>query len=178
MMNSLQECYVIHIYWAVLILFTQKIMAAKQILIVDDEEVIRDLFTRVLVSHGYSVITAKDAKEALEQCRVFLPSVTLLDIRLPDMQGTDLLEKMRVSNPWMIIIMMTGNPEIDSAIASINYGADGYIVKPVSNTDLVAIIEKKIKEQEDAFSLTDEKVSEWLESRLSRRELENADNPT
>ena len=73
----------------------------------------------------------------------------------------------------MIIIVVTGNPELETAINAVNRGADGYIVKPVSNKDLVAIIEQKLKSQEEASQLNDEKVSEWLESRLSRLELEN-----
>jgi two-component system OmpR family response regulator len=150
-------------------------MAVRQILIVDDEEVIRDLFSTILRSHGYSVTTARTAKEALEQSQASYHNLALLDINLPDMQGTDLLEKMRASNPDMILIMITGNPELDSAITAINYGADGYIRKPVSNADLVAFIEKKFRQQEDALALTDERVSEWLESRLSRLDLENSD---
>jgi DNA-binding response OmpR family regulator len=148
-------------------------MAAKKILIVDDEEYILSLFSTVLGSHGYSVTTATTARDALAKIRTASHDLALLDIGLPDMQGTDLLEKMRVSNPDMIIIVVTGNPELETAINAVNRGADGYIVKPVSNKDLVAIIEQKLKSQEEDSQLNDEKVSEWLESRLSRLELEN-----
>ncbi|MFA5268987.1 MAG: response regulator [Methanoregula sp.] len=153
-------------------------MAVKKILIVDDQEDILDLFSMVLGSHGYSVTTAMTARDALVNVRTGYHNLALLDIGLPDMQGTDLLEKMRVSNPDMIIIMVTGNPELETAINAINHGADGYIVKPVSNNDLVAIIDKKLKSQEESRQLTDEKVSEWLENRLSRLDLENPGTST
>ena len=148
-------------------------MAARKILIVDDEKDILALFSTVLESHGYSVTTAMTARDALAKNQATYHHLALLDIGLPDMQGTDLLQKMRISNPDMIIIMITANPELKTAINAINYGADGYIVKPVSNNDLVATIEKKLRFQEEARQLTDEKVSEWLESRLSRPDLEN-----
>jgi DNA-binding response OmpR family regulator len=91
------------------------------------------------------------------------------------MPGTDLLERMRRSNPQMKIIMITGNPVLDSAIAALNYGADGYITKPVSNADLLSVIEKKLREQDETLFLDDEKVAEWLESRLLRLDSENTD---
>ena len=148
-------------------------MAARKILIVDDEKDILTLFSTVLESHGYSVTTAMTARDALAKNQAAYHHLALLDIGLPDMQGTDLLRKMRISNPDMIIIMITANPELKTAINALNYGADGYIVKPVSNKDLVATIEKKLRFQEEAHQLTDEKVSEWLENRLSRLDLEN-----
>jgi DNA-binding response OmpR family regulator len=147
-------------------------MAAKTILIVDDEADILDLFSTVLTAHGYSVTTAMTGRDALAKVRTAYQNLTLLDIGLPDMQGTDLIQKMRVSNPDLIIIMVTGNPELETAMNAINHGADGYIVKPVSIKDLVALVENKLKTQEQAGQLTDEKVSEWLESRLSRLDLE------
>ena len=152
-------------------------MAGKSILVVDDEEIIRDVLSTVLKNEGYAVTTAGTAKEALMQVRAPSFDLALVDIRLPDVQGTVLLERMRASDSAMIIILMTGDPDLESAMDAVNRGANGYIVKPFSNTDLVALVDRKIREHEQALALTDEKVSAWLEDRLLRLDRDNADTP-
>jgi DNA-binding response OmpR family regulator len=94
------------------------------------------------------------------------------------MSGIELLKKIRILNSSIILIIITGNPGLDSSIESINYGANGYLVKPVNNKDLVATVERKLRQQEEAEILSDEKVSEWLKSRLSRMSLEREEYHT
>lgn len=94
------------------------------------------------------------------------------------MSGIELLKKIRILNSSIILIIITGNPGLDSSIESINYGANGYLVKPVNNKDLVATVERKLRQQEEAEILSDEKVSEWLKSRLSRISLEREEYHT
>lgn len=153
-------------------------MAAKNILIVEDDPTIVILISTVLKSRGYSVTTARTGKDALEKVQKSCFNLSLLDIGLPDMKGTELLKKMKKANRDMIIIMLTGHPDHNSSIDSINNDADGYLVKPIRSDDLFAIVENKLKKQEEANLLSDEKVSEWLKSRLSRLALENTDNKT
>jgi two-component system OmpR family response regulator len=74
-------------------------------------------------------------------------NLVLLDIGLPDMNGTELLKKIRETNDNLIVIMITGRPRLDTSIDSINYGADGYLVKPISDKDLVDIVEEKLKQR-------------------------------
>jgi DNA-binding response OmpR family regulator len=152
--------------------------AGKKILIVEDDTIISVLISRVLGSLGHSVTTAKTGKDALAKIQAAYYDMALLDIGLPDMLGTDLLKKIRKANKDMIIIMITGNPSHDSSIDSINNDADGYIVKPISNEDLVAIVERKLRKREEAKTLSDEMVSEYLKSRLSRLALEKPENKT
>lgn len=151
-------------------------ITGKKILIVEDDPIITALISRVLGPLGHSVTTARTGKDALAKIQASYYDLALLDIGLPDMLGTDLLKKTRKANNDMIIIMITGNPSHDSSIDSINNDADGYIVKPISNEDLIAIVERKLRKREESNTLSDEMVSEYLKNRLSRLALEKADN--
>ena len=91
--------------------------------------------------------TAMTGKDALAKVQTSNYNLLLLDIGLPDMTGTEILRKIREINQDIIVIMMTGNPQLDSSIDSVNYGADGYLIKPVNDTDLVDIVEEKIKQR-------------------------------
>lgn len=153
-------------------------LAGKTILIVEDDTLLRDLFSMVLKSYGYSVTTVRTGKDALVKVQKSDYDIALIDIGLPDMNGIELLKKIRTSNRYIILIVITGNPNLDSSIDSVNYGANGYLVKPVNNKDLVAIVERKLRQQEETEMLSDEKVSEWLKSRLSRMSLEKEEHQT
>ncbi len=63
------------------------------------------------------------------------------------MTGTELLKKIRETNHDIIVIMITGHPHLDSSIDSGNHGADGYIVKPIINKDLVDLVEEKLEQR-------------------------------
>jgi two-component system, cell cycle response regulator CtrA len=150
----------------------------KTILIVEDDMLLCDLFSTVLKSSGYSVTTVRKGKDALEKIKKSDYNIALIDIGLPDMNGIELLKKIRTSNGYIILIIITGKPDLDSSIESINYGANGYLVKPVDNKDLVATVERKLRQQEESEILSDEKVSDWLKNRLSRMSLEREEYQT
>jgi DNA-binding response OmpR family regulator len=116
----------------------------QKILIVDDDATIVTLISKVLKSHGYSVNTARTGRDALAKVNSSYYNLVLLDIGLPDIMGTELLEKIRSSNRNIIVIMITGQPRLESSIDSINLGADGYLVKPINNIELIGLIERKL----------------------------------
>ena len=122
---------------------------AEQILIVEDDAFIITFTSKVLKSRGYLVTTAMTGKDALAKVQTSNYNLVLLDIGLPDMTGTEVLKKIREINQNIIVVMMTANPQLDSSIDSVNYGADGYLVKPVNDTDLVDIVHEKIKQRFD-----------------------------
>jgi DNA-binding response OmpR family regulator len=120
---------------------------AEKILIVEDDSFIVTFTSKVLKSQGYLVTAAIKGKDALEKVQTSNYNLVLLDIGLPDMTGIEILKKIREINHDIIVIMMTGKPQLDSSIDSVNYGADGYLIKPVNDTDLVDIVEEKIKKR-------------------------------
>jgi DNA-binding NtrC family response regulator len=145
-------------------------MKQQRILIVDDDENITTVFRVNLESNGYEVETAKNGAEALEKIGRMFFNLALVDIRLPDMEGTDLLELLRETAPKMRMIIVTGFPSLQNAINAVNKGADGYLLKPVDMKQLLKTIEEQLRKQQEDEKYTEEKVEEYIEARA--RELE------
>jgi DNA-binding NtrC family response regulator len=139
-------------------------MQKKRILVVDDDEAILDSLKGYLVLKGYDVDTAKTAKEAMRKSEAHFYNLAILDIRLPDANGTDLLTKMRKNRPEMMKIMLTGYPDQANTMVSLNKGANAYLLKPVELDKLLKVVEKKMKEQEEAQKMDREKVTEFIVS--------------
>jgi two-component system response regulator HydG len=117
----------------------------RTILVVDDDKSILRTFTRILRKNGYKVDTAETGKEAIEKVDKRLYDLFLVDIRLPDMDGTDLLAKIKQQLQNTIKIMITGFPSIESGIKALDEGAEAYLVKPVKPEELLLLIKEKLK---------------------------------
>jgi len=117
----------------------------KTILVVDDDKSILRTFTRILQKNGYEIDVAETGKEAIEKTEARRYDLALIDIRLPDMDGTDLLVKMKKPLQNTIKIMITGFPSLESGVKALDEGADAYLVKPVKPEDLLMLIEEKLK---------------------------------
>jgi two-component system, NtrC family, response regulator len=113
-----------------------------QILVVDDEESIRRLTEKELANSRRTVRTAATAREAFDLIRRQQFDVVVLDIRLPDGDGLDLLEKFREAIPDVEVILITGHGNIDSAVEAMKIGAYDYITKPFTLDRLELVIEK------------------------------------
>lgn len=108
------------------------------VLIVDDDEVLRRMLQLLLSRDGYEVITAEDGEAALALTRTCEPRVAILDYRLPDMTGIDLLRRIKVANPHVSAIMLTGFANLPGAVDAVKAGAFDYLPKPFDNQDLLA----------------------------------------
>lgn len=137
-----------------------------KIIIIDDDETIRKSIAGVLKAAGYSVDTAQNGKEAIERANSNFYNLALIDIRLPDMEGIQLLTAMKETTPKMIKIMLTGYPSMQNAIDAVNKGADGYVVKPVKMDDLLRVVKERLSKQLEARQYSEEKVKEFVESRV------------
>ena len=143
-------------------------MEEKRILIVDDDTIVLDTFKAILQSAGYIADTAETGRDALDKAEETYYNLALLDIRLPDMEGIELLTQMHRLAPKMMKIMVTGYPSIGNTVDAINKGADAYVIKPVKPDDLLKVVEEKLKEQEEAEKMSEEKVAEWIENRVRK----------
>ncbi len=121
----------------------------KRILVIDDDKSILRTFTRILQKNGYEIDVAETGKEALEKSKKKLYDLALIDIRLPDMDGTDLLIKMQQTMRNAIKIMITGFPSLETGVKALDEGADAYLVKPVKPEELLALIEEKFRAKEE-----------------------------
>src|SRR5207247_9188199 len=107
-------------------------MVTKSILIVDDDQGILKSFKDILEPEGYHVDTVATGVEAVEKCKAHPYNLAIIDIKLRDVEGTDLLARVHEILPRARKIMITGYPSLDNAIDSVNLQADAYIIKPVN----------------------------------------------
>ncbi|MEJ2364195.1 MAG: sigma-54 dependent transcriptional regulator [Deltaproteobacteria bacterium] len=116
------------------------------VLVVDDEEVVRTGISRVLEKEVLSVHTAADGSEALEIMAKQTIHIVLLDIKMPGMDGIEVLEHIRATYPNTVVVMITGHPTIQSAIECTKLGAVDYLVKPFRVDELEALVLKAQRE--------------------------------
>ena len=116
----------------------------RRILVVDDEQTVRDILQRALEGAGYDVITATNGQEALDKISQCDVSLVLLDIMMPGLDGFEVLERMpqHLNIP---VIMLSGIRDETSRIDSFGFGADDYIAKPFSRGELLARIQAKLR---------------------------------
>jgi UDP-3-O-acyl N-acetylglucosamine deacetylase len=119
------------------------------ILIVDDEASIRKSLEGVLSDEGYSCALASDGADALAQLQSLHPSLVLLDIWMPGMDGIETLRRMKAAQPGTPVIMMSGHATISTAIKATKFGASDFIEKPIE-LDLVLNAIRRALETQDA----------------------------
>ena len=139
----------------------------ENILVVDDDQKMQLMLTEILTEKGYAVTCVGDGKKAVDESFNELYNLALIDIHLPDMEGTELLGKLRKSEPEMVKIIITGNATLDNSIEAANKGVDGYIVKPFDPKKLTNLIEIKLAEQRKKIQFDEKKVAEYIEQRYS-----------
>ena len=141
-----------------------------RILIVEDDKNIRKTMKNILQQRGYETDTAKTGREAEKKANARFYNLALLDIKLPDMEGTQLLAKLHENTPKMVKIMVTGYPSLENAMEALNQGADAYVTKPVKPAKLLALIKEKLEEQSQAEKMTENKVTDWIKTRARKLE--------
>jgi two-component system, NtrC family, nitrogen regulation response regulator NtrX len=111
----------------------------------------RKMLSEVLSDEGYSVETASNGKDAVKACEKMPFDVTLVDIELPDIKGTELLIKIKAIQPKTVNIIITGHPSIENAMKAVNQKADGYILKPFEIPVLIQTMKKLVDEKTNAY---------------------------
>jgi PAS domain S-box-containing protein len=119
-----------------------KTMNAKTLLIVDDDDGLRDSLEDILKDEGYTPFSAPNCIEAMQIAKEKEPAAALLDLKLPDGLGTDLLAQFRKTIPDCLCIVMTAFADLDSALFALEHGAFQYLQKPVRPMDLLNSLER------------------------------------
>ena len=130
----------------------------KTILVVDDDKSILRTFTRILQKSGYEIEVQGQNGDlqllAMEKAEGRHFDLALVDIRLPDMDGTDLLAKLKKQLQHTVKIMITGFPSLETGVKALDEGADAYLVKPVKPQELLMLLEEKLKNREEPQEAT------------------------
>jgi len=137
-----------------------------RILVVDDDESIRKTMKAILEDEGYIVDLAATGSEAIQKTKEKAYNIALLDIRLPDMEGVELLKLIKDTVPHTRKIMVTGYPSMQNAVAALNKNADAYLTKPVNVEKLLNMVKEQLQLQEDERRFSEQKVAEFIETRV------------
>ena len=145
-----------------------------RILVVDDNEINRDLLISRLGPYGYDLIQAADGEEAIELARASLPDLILLDVLMPKLDGINATKRLKSDPnlPFIPIILITSKTGAEEVAAGLNAGADEYLTKPVDHTSLVARVKSmlRIKEMHDKIASQAADLALWnktLEQRVA-----------
>ena len=145
----------------------------ERILIVDDEENICNILARRLTGEGYLCVTANNGREALSHFYKDTFSLIISDIKMPEMDGVELLKKVKGMNPNMMVIMVTAYPEIDMAVEAMRLGAYDFIIKPADLDFVVlsvkkALEKKRLEEEIETYHRNLERLVEERTARLQQ----------
>jgi DNA-binding NtrC family response regulator len=150
---------------------------SARILVIDDEETIRRTVSMTLKHAGYSVDTAENGKQATEKVAANFYNLALIDIRLPDMEGTELLTALTETTPKMIKIILTGYPTLENAVKAINKGVDAYLIKPVNSDAMLKLIKEHLDKQKQEKEYGQQRLAQFVETRFKELETEEVDTP-
>ncbi|MEW6097328.1 MAG: response regulator [bacterium] len=126
---------------------SDQILEKENILLVDDEQDICTILSMILKKEGYEIIIAQTGASALAQIEKKSFNVVLLDIRLPDMSGLEVLKRIKTKAPNTVVIIMTGFSSMEWAIEALRYGAYDYLQKPLDIEKVKVIIKRGIEQQ-------------------------------
>ena len=123
-------------------------MTLKKVLIIDDEEKLRTLLTRIVSLEGYEVVQAVDCKTGLQKLAQSDIDVVLCDVKLPDGSGVDLVTKIKSHSPFAEIILLTAYGNIPDGVQAIKNGAFDYIIKGDDNNKIIPLLQRALEKAE------------------------------
>jgi DNA-binding response OmpR family regulator len=150
-----------------------------RILVIDDEPALRQSFTRILQKEGHDVTTAASGAEGLALISEHPFDLVYLDIRMPDMNGLDVLKSIHEKIPELSVILFTAQPDLNSALDALRHGAKDYLLKPlkpqalIDRTELMLVNQQKERRKREIQQKIDA-----LQSELAVLENENIGQET
>lgn len=149
---------------------------SAEILIIDDDDAIRDMLALYLRTQGYLVASAADGSTGLARCAQTRPTLVMCDLRMPGMDGLEVLEALNRDYPGLPVIVVSGTGDMDDAIKALKLGASDYVTKPIE--DLVVLdhaVERalervRLRDENRAYREHLESVNEQLSSSLNQLE--------
>ena len=122
-----------------------EIQAKSVILLVDDQDTIRFFLEKTLVHEGYEAQTAKTGQEAIDMVQQTIPDLVLLDLKLPDINGLEVLRKIKSMFSDICVVMITAFGDIETAVEAMKGGAYDFVSKPINLEQLLIVIEKGLE---------------------------------
>lgn len=145
-----------------------KLIMQKRILIVDDDDSISELLSMLLEQENYIVDAASTGKEAIDKSNNNFYNLAIVDWRLPDIMGTEVLTKLKPTTPKMMKVMLTGFPSLENTIDSVNAQANAFFQKPVDVDFFLKRIKELLKQQDKMQGFTEDKMVNFIETRTKQ----------
>ena len=139
-----------------------------KILVVDDEAIQRDIVQDILEDQGYLVDTVGDGLDALEYVKTTPVDVVLTDLRMPGMNGVELLQRLKAHDPEIVVVVITAYGSVESAVEAMKQGAYHYLSKPLGKDELTLVVERALNTKQ--LTLQNRQLAD--ENRSLREELE------
>jgi DNA-binding NtrC family response regulator len=138
-------------------------MGTFHILVVDDEEAMRASLAAWLAKSGHTVATAAGGEAALAAMTKAPYDLVLVDVKMPGMDGHELLRRLKEAYPQVLVVMITAYGSIESAVSAMKAGANDYLLKPFDPEHLMLLIERLSKQKRlmDAYQMLQARLSEW-----------------
>jgi two-component system response regulator AtoC len=136
-----------------------------KILVIDDDPEIRCTLEAVLSAEGYWVETVETGTDAIRKTEEKCYNIALIDINLPDINGIQLLTKLKDGSPRMRKIIVTGYPTLPNAVDAVNKQANAYLIKPVDLPVMLETIKEQLGQQESENNFTETKIGEFIQNR-------------
>jgi DNA-binding NtrC family response regulator len=118
------------------------------------------------------VDVAETGQSGIQKTEKSFYNLALIDVRLPDMEGIELLTNIRDSVPKMRKIIVTGYPTLQNAVSAVNKGADAYVMKPFDVEKILLTIKEQLKKQSEEKKFSEEKIAEFIETRVKELDAE------
>jgi two-component system response regulator PilR (NtrC family) len=128
-------------------------MSVSSVLVIDDEESVRETLRECFTNAGYDVVTASGGEDALSK---FVPGrfdCIICDLFMPDKDGMEVLRMIRIQDSGVVFLMVTGYPSLDNAIQAMKEGASDYITKPFHMEDIMIKVERALNARKTGESL-------------------------
>lgn len=120
-------------------------MDAKTILVVDDDDILRNRLEKAFLKRGWQVVVAEGYETAIHQGRIYQPDRAVLDLKMPGLSGTDVLRDLLKVSPDTKCVILTGYGSITNAVEAVKLGAVGYVTKPADADQVLAAFEENAK---------------------------------
>lgn len=123
-------------------------------MIVDDDVNFINLFQRILQQEGYLVETATTGRQALNKAKKTEFHLVILDIKLPDIMGDEVVRELKKQNDKIGIVLITGYPSFKDCIDALDIGIEEILLKPIGTAELLRVVQEAIQKQEEVRSIT------------------------
>src|SRR5262245_48211992 len=137
------------------------------VLVVDDERILADSIAAYLEHHGFSTVVAFSGEDGIARAEAASPDVAVVDVRLPGINGIDVLRRLREMLPTIEVLMVTAHASVASAVDAMKLGAFDYVMKPVDLDELRFIVDKARSHQRMRQELTYLKARDRRSSGIS-----------